>query len=68
MFWPRWVHTVAVDCYVVAEEIDNHLADFSPSFPDLAELILTCLKANYVAISEGADNLGKILDGVVISQ
>lgn len=29
----------------------------------MAELILTCLKANFVAISEGADNLGKILDG-----
>lgn len=42
-------------------EIDNYLADFSTSFPGMAELILTCLKANFVAISEGADNLGKYL-------
>lgn len=34
----------------------------------MAELLITCQKANFVAISEGADNLGKILDGVVISQ
>lgn len=61
-------HAVVAADYVVAEEIDNHLADFSTSFPEMAALILTCWKANFVAISEGADNLGKILDGVVISQ
>lgn len=35
-------HAVVAADYVVAEEIDNHLADFSTSFPEMAALVLTC--------------------------